>query len=196
MSSSKTSYREKGVGVTLTTCLRQRSRHSMMAYASCCFPSRLLVEYLHVSTLLTDCPCCAIAFLFINLYKLTKKKKNGALIRHWVPPNITSLTKIFLLSSLLPVTLSLCRHKSLAIERQRCEGGGVKENKKRITQSFCFLSWLYTFWNVSHLKRIFYTPVTVRGWYWCHIHLVMGLRFFLYTTTKLSQRLRERKAGN
>lgn len=69
----------EGCGVALTTCLWQRSRHILMAYASCCFPSLLLVEYPHVWTLLTDCPCCATALVICQPSQA--HQKNGALIR-------------------------------------------------------------------------------------------------------------------
>lgn len=54
----------EGCGVALATCPWWRSRHMMTAYASCCFLSLLLVEYLCAWTLLTsDCRCCATALV-------------------------------------------------------------------------------------------------------------------------------------
>jgi len=80
----------EGCGVALTTCPWRRSRHMMMAYASCCFPA-LPVEYPRVWTLLTsDCRCCATALVISHPSQADQK--NGALIRSRIPPSITSLT--------------------------------------------------------------------------------------------------------
>lgn len=70
----------EGCGVALTTCPWRRSRHMMMAYASCCFPSLLLAEYPCVWTLLTpDCRCCATALVISHPSQA--HQKNSALIR-------------------------------------------------------------------------------------------------------------------
>lgn len=70
----------EGCGLALTTCPWRRSRHMMMAYASCCFPSVLLVEYPRVWTLqASDCHCCATALVISHPPQA--HPKNGALIR-------------------------------------------------------------------------------------------------------------------
>lgn len=69
----------EGCGVPLTTCPWRRSRHMMMAYASCCFPSPLPLEYPPVWTSLTsDCRCCATAL--VVSHPLQAHQKNPVLL--------------------------------------------------------------------------------------------------------------------